>query len=42
MMLKNVKNTEEGEAVHAANSRKGITVSEYTHMNLYKARRVIE
>ena len=32
----------EGEVVHAANSRKGIIVSEYTHMNPYKARRVIE
>lgn len=31
----------DGKVVHAANSEKGITVSEYTYMKPYKARRVI-
>ena len=30
----------DGKVVHAANSRKGITISEYTYMKPYKARRV--
>lgn len=32
----------EGKIVHAANAKKGITISEYTYMKPYKARRVIE
>ena len=32
----------DGTVVHAANSKKGITVSDYTYMKPYKARRVIE
>ncbi len=31
----------DGKVVHAANARKGITVSEYNYMKPYKARRVI-
>lgn len=31
----------DGKVVHAANERKGITISEYTYMKPYKARRVI-
>ena len=31
-----------GKVVHAANSRKGITVSEYDYMKPYKARRVVQ
>jgi cell wall-associated NlpC family hydrolase len=31
----------DGKIVHAANARKGITVSPYTYMTPYKARRVV-
>ena len=31
----------DGKIVHAANARKGITISPYTYMTPYKARRVV-
>lgn len=31
----------DGKVVHAANAKKGITISEYTYMKPYKARRII-